>query len=276
MKSEREMEGDILNRTGSVYMNTNKRYNAILIQLLLLSEGLPAVVFGHIRVQTTTEGQDIEVKCQFKKSGHKRLFCKTYCDKNENILVETTGDRGEKDRYSIQYDVQTNIMTVGIKKVQLSDSGQYQCKLERTFWFNSMWSDAEDTFQISVLKVKKPTPRVPPVIQTTTAVRPTQRPGPSPSPDSNSSATTRPEHELQSEAPHRSSQTGSVLYIGVTLAVILMIFSVVLLIFYCKKKENKPTEFAVNRELGEVPEVRSELQSVCLRSIITLVYLVLQ
>ncbi|XP_055020347.1 uncharacterized protein LOC129411973 isoform X3 [Boleophthalmus pectinirostris] len=161
--------------------------------------------------------------------------------KKRNILVETTGRRAEKDRYSLQFDEWTNIMTVGIKKVQLSDSGQYKCKLERT------GPDGHETFQISVLKV-----------------RPTQRPGPSPdpgfdpdpdpSPSLNPNSTIRPEHELQSEAPHRSSQTGSVLYIGVTLAVILMIFSVVLLIFYCKKKENKPTEFAVNRELGEVPE----------------------
>ncbi|XP_055020346.1 uncharacterized protein LOC129411973 isoform X2 [Boleophthalmus pectinirostris] len=169
--------------------------------------------------------------------------------KKRNILVETTGRRAEKDRYSLQFDEWTNIMTVGIKKVQLSDSGQYKCKLERT------GPDGHETFQISVLKV-----------------RPTQRPGPSPdpgfdpdpdpSPSLNPNSTIRPEHELQSEAPHRSSQTGSVLYIGVTLAVILMIFSVVLLIFYCKKKENKPTEFAVNRELGEVPEGDREYEEV--------------
>ncbi|XP_055079332.1 uncharacterized protein LOC117372987 [Periophthalmus magnuspinnatus] len=187
------------------------RYNIIVIHLLLLSEGLPGVVFGDIRAYTITEGQDIELKCQFQLSGSKKLFCKNDCDEKRNILVETKGDRAEKHRYSIQYDKKTNIVTVGIKNVQLSDSGQYQCKMERT-----LLPDGVNIFQIKVNKARSPvkstTPRVPPVIQTTTAVRlthsPGPNPGPSPSPDPDCGTTIRPEHEQQSEVVHGSSQTG--------------------------------------------------------------------
>ncbi|XP_055020378.1 uncharacterized protein LOC129411981 [Boleophthalmus pectinirostris] len=100
--------------------------------------------------------------------------------------------------------------------------------------------------------VKKPPPRVPPVIQTTTAVGPTQRPGPSPdpgfdpdpdpSPSLNPNSAIRPEHELQSEAPHRSSQTGSLLFVALAVAGVLLLVSAALVVFYCKKRVNRPQD----------------------------------
>uniref|UniRef100_A0A3B4B169 Immunoglobulin domain-containing protein n=1 Tax=Periophthalmus magnuspinnatus TaxID=409849 RepID=A0A3B4B169_9GOBI len=186
---------------------------------IVLSEGLPGVVFGDIRAYTITEGQDIELKCQFQLSGSKKLFCKNDCDEKRNILVETKGDRAEKHRYSIQYDKKTNIVTVGIKNVQLSDSGQYQCKMERT-----LLPDGVNIFQI---KVNKGRPLFKYLLhihwfnmiyyilslnKNNAILLPTHspgpNPGPSPSPDPDCGTTIRPEHEQQSEVVHGSSQTG--------------------------------------------------------------------
>ncbi|XP_055079334.1 uncharacterized protein LOC117374166 [Periophthalmus magnuspinnatus] len=233
----------------------------------VLSEGLPGVVFAE--TYTVAEGKHFTGECWFNLAGSKTLFCKNDCNK-KNILVETSGNRAEKNRYSIEYDKKTNIVTVGIKNVQLSDSGQYLCKLER-FLSETWWPiDGTSEFKIEVTKARSPvkstTPRVPPVIQTTTAVRPTHspgpNPGPSPSPDPDCGTTIRPEHEQQSEVVHGSSQTGSLLYIGVSLVVIVLLFSVALLLFYCKKKENQPKECPVNREFGEVPEGDREYEEV--------------
>ncbi|XP_055079333.1 uncharacterized protein LOC117374167 [Periophthalmus magnuspinnatus] len=233
----------------------------------VLSEELPGVVFGDIRV---TEGQDIEVKCQFKLSGSKKLFCKNDCDEERNILVETSGNRAEKHRYSIQYDEETYIVTVGIKNVQLSDSGQYLCKLER-FLSETWWPiDGTSEFKIEVTKARSPvkstTPRVPPVIQTTTAVRPTHspgpNPGPSPSPDPDCGATIRPEHEQQSEVVHGSSQTGilkettmnsfSSLFVALAVGGVLLLVSAPLVVFYCKKRVNRPQEPHVNTGVQQI------------------------
>uniref|UniRef100_A0A3B4B247 Immunoglobulin domain-containing protein n=1 Tax=Periophthalmus magnuspinnatus TaxID=409849 RepID=A0A3B4B247_9GOBI len=117
------------------------------IYLLLL----PGVVFGE--TLTVTEGEDFTVECWFYTSGSKKIFCKNDCDK-QDILVQTAGDRAEEGRYSITYEEETNIMSVRIKKVQMSDSGQYQCKLEK-FLSNIWWvKDVSDEFMIQVTEGK--------------------------------------------------------------------------------------------------------------------------
>ncbi|XP_055020375.1 CMRF35-like molecule 2 isoform X2 [Boleophthalmus pectinirostris] len=153
------------------------RTYTILSLLLLLSEGLPVVVFAENL--TVTVGEDFTEECWFYTPGSKKIFCKNDCNKEEDILVNTTKDRAENGRYSIQYEEETNIMSVRIEKVQMSDSGQYQCKLE-TILSNIWWvKDVSDEFKIQVTEDFSDLY----VINGTTI---------------------RPEHESQSPAPHDS------------------------------------------------------------------------
>ncbi|KAK7884595.1 hypothetical protein WMY93_027718 [Mugilogobius chulae] len=168
---------------------------------MMLSEGLPGVVFG--LTYRVTEGQDISVDCQFKFTGFKINFCKNNCDNKGNILIKTTENKAENSRYKVKFNEDTYKMTVGIKKVKLSDSGQYQCRLERKWW-----SDGTDEFSIQVNKAPLPVKPSASVITLTTAGKSTHGsyPGPSPDPDSGFSTITS-EQKQQSDTAHRFTQT---------------------------------------------------------------------
>ncbi|XP_055020377.1 uncharacterized protein LOC129412410 isoform X3 [Boleophthalmus pectinirostris] len=127
-------------------------------------------------------------------------------------------------------------MSVRIEKVQMSDSGQYQCKLE-TILSNIWWvKDVSDEFKIQVTEDFSDLY----VINGTTI---------------------RPEHESQSPAPHDSPPSADfLLYMGTT--VVLGSLSVALLIFYCKKKLNKDKEVPVNSESAEGLEGGREYEEV--------------
>ncbi|XP_055020376.1 CMRF35-like molecule 2 isoform X3 [Boleophthalmus pectinirostris] len=189
------------------------RTYTILSLLLLLSEGLPVVVFAENL--TVTVGEDFTEECWFYTPGSKKIFCKNDCNKEEDILVNTTKDRAENGRYSIQYEEETNIMSVRIEKVQMSDSGQYQCKLE-TILSNIWWvKDVSDEFKIQVTEDFSDLY----VINGTTI---------------------RPEHESQSPAPHDSPPSGSLLFVALAVAGVLLLVSAALVVFYCKKRVNRP------------------------------------
>uniref|UniRef100_A0A3Q1KHN6 Immunoglobulin V-set domain-containing protein n=1 Tax=Anabas testudineus TaxID=64144 RepID=A0A3Q1KHN6_ANATE len=83
-------------------------------------------------LHTGTEGGNITVVCTFSFSGHRKLFCKEECTTG-NILIETTNNRAQRDRYSIEYKEGSNIMYVSITQLKKSDSGWYTCSLDRTF-----------------------------------------------------------------------------------------------------------------------------------------------
>ena len=74
------------------------------------------------------------------------MFCKGKCEEG-NILVETTGDSAQRGRYSIRYvegSLLSAILYVSITKLTKSDSGWYQCGLERS------GPDSNQDFEITV------------------------------------------------------------------------------------------------------------------------------
>ncbi|XP_024653987.2 uncharacterized protein LOC101468161 isoform X2 [Maylandia zebra] len=80
------------------------------------------------------EGEDVTLECRFLISGSRRLFCKEECEKG-NILINTTADTFQSDRYSIQYfkkKFSYDIMYVSITQLKQSDSGRYKCTLDST------------------------------------------------------------------------------------------------------------------------------------------------
>lgn len=62
-------------------------------------------------------------------------FCKGEC-KQENVLIETTGPRAQRDRYSIRNEGRSPsgqyFVAVRISQLTKSDSGLYTCGLGRT------------------------------------------------------------------------------------------------------------------------------------------------
>ncbi|KAK2898123.1 polymeric immunoglobulin receptor-like isoform X2 [Channa argus] len=83
-------------------------------------------VFAQFALYTGVEGGSVTVKCSFFSSGTRRVFCKEKCE-DGNILVETSGVRGQSGRYSIECNGQDVFVTIA--QLSQSDSGQYRCSL---------------------------------------------------------------------------------------------------------------------------------------------------
>ncbi|XP_022619626.1 polymeric immunoglobulin receptor-like [Seriola dumerili] len=92
---------------------------------LSLQDGSAAPVYSG------TEGGDVTVQCSFSLSRQKKVFCKNQC-KEEDILIETTNNRAQSGRYSMEYkegSLNGGDLFVTITQLTKSDSGRYWCRL---------------------------------------------------------------------------------------------------------------------------------------------------
>ncbi|MEQ2245392.1 hypothetical protein ILYODFUR_027391 [Ilyodon furcidens] len=80
-------------------------------------------------------GSSLTVVCCFGSSGRTKTFCRGGC-REEEVLVQTDGDRAQRGRYSIEYDA-GGVLYVTITQLTQSDSGWYQCKMDVKFWLDS-------------------------------------------------------------------------------------------------------------------------------------------
>lgn len=74
----------------------------------------------------------------------RKIFCKEKCGEKD-ILVETTGDRAQTGRYSIEFREKTKFLYVSITNLTKSDSGRYRCSLDKKFF-----PDSSEEFEIRV------------------------------------------------------------------------------------------------------------------------------
>ncbi|KAF3707085.1 hypothetical protein EXN66_Car000258 [Channa argus] len=116
---------------------------------LSLQDGNTGLTNAQITTRTGTEGGNITVKCSFYFSGSRKLFCKGDCTTG-NILIETTSNRAQSGRYSIEYKEgffpsTPTLMYVSITQLNKSDSGLYRCSLDRR-----LRPDSHDEFKITV------------------------------------------------------------------------------------------------------------------------------
>ncbi|XP_044066035.1 uncharacterized protein LOC122882584 isoform X3 [Siniperca chuatsi] len=121
-------------------------HTLICFFFLTLRDGNTGLINAEIPVHTGTEGGNITVGCSFFLSGSRKIFCKEECE-GKDILVETTGDRAQSGRYSIEYEgaiLSSERMFVSITKLTKSDSGRYRCILDR--WIK----DSSEEFEIRV------------------------------------------------------------------------------------------------------------------------------
>ncbi|KAK7879754.1 hypothetical protein WMY93_030681 [Mugilogobius chulae] len=85
------------------------------------------------KVFEVTEGRNITVACPMYIYGNIKIFCKTDCSEEENILVQTTDFQHHKGRFSITHESMGLLslqMSVIITNLHRSDTGYYQCGLD--------------------------------------------------------------------------------------------------------------------------------------------------
>ncbi|XP_026010338.1 uncharacterized protein LOC113013548 isoform X3 [Astatotilapia calliptera] len=105
-----------------------------LVCFIILTAQQDGLVNAETPRHRKMEGEDVTLECTFLISGSRRLFCKEECEKG-NILINTTADTFQSDRYSIQYfkkNFSYDIMYVSITQLKQSDSGRYKCTLDST------------------------------------------------------------------------------------------------------------------------------------------------
>nr|XP_024653987.1 uncharacterized protein LOC101468161 isoform X2 [Maylandia zebra] len=185
------------------------------------------------------EGEDVTLECRFLISGSRRLFCKEECEKG-NILINTTADTFQSDRYSIQYfkkkKFSYDIMYVSITQLKQSDSGRYKCTLDSTL--------NPDYFEIIVTEaVKTSTPgSTPKAFSSSTFLLST-------STTATTAATTTQSFNFSLESATSTSSSTEILNPSETPA-----GPAALLIFYKKMKAIKPKGPPVETEYANITQ----------------------
>ncbi|CAK6983288.1 Hypothetical predicted protein [Scomber scombrus] len=205
----------------------------------VLQDGNIGLINAQIPIFRATEGQSITVQCDFARTGSKTYFCKDEC---EEKILEMYGVSAQRDRYSMRYKTRRgrSRLDVTITHLTKSDSGRYGCGLDRFLFI-----DPYQQFEIIVTNASTTT--------TTTTTTTTQ---------SFRTTTSSAQTTDQSEQEQTAGGSGVLLYVGLTLVIIMLLFSVALLIF-CKKISSKPKEHPEETEYAnftETSQVHEEIR----------------
>ncbi|XP_026224290.1 uncharacterized protein LOC113167698 [Anabas testudineus] len=151
-------------------------------------------------------GTDLTVAFFFTVPGNTFFFCKEKCE-DKNVLVDTDGNSVTKDRYSIEYrdDAFTEgTVFVSITQLKESDSGRYQCGLDRRFFPDSYYD-----FVVSV----------------------TDAPSPTQSLRISSGSFT----QTTDQQPNKTNSSGVLMFVGLTVIVMVVLSSLAVLIICIKR-----------------------------------------
>ncbi|XP_036959092.1 uncharacterized protein LOC119022395 isoform X5 [Acanthopagrus latus] len=225
----------------------------ICIFILSLQDGNTGLI--NAETITVTEGGNFTHACVFFVSGSRKIFCKEGCEEKD-ILVETTGDRAQRGRYSIEYKqtgVISSVLYVSITNLTKSDSGRYTCRINR-----DLLLDSKEEFEIRVedapiTEPNRPLPPRPPSVPSTSAPTTTQSSNVVPRSSTPSSAST--DTSSQSGERHKTAGPATVvqLCVRLTLFVIFMVSSAAVLIF-CRRRASKAEDPPVEAEYVNVTE----------------------
>lgn len=98
-------------------------------------------------IRTDTEGGEVTLGCSNTVYGTMKFFCKDECKKEEDVLIETDGNRAQSGRYSLEYkEGSTFGLSVTITQVTKSDTGHYRCGYGR-----ALSPDSHSGLQIIVI-----------------------------------------------------------------------------------------------------------------------------
>ncbi|XP_062416632.1 CMRF35-like molecule 8 isoform X2 [Pungitius pungitius] len=192
------------------------------------------LINAEILVHTGEEGGNITVGCFFTFSGKTKFFCKEPCEQGD-ILIKTEEDTAESGRYSIKYkEVGSKVIYVTITKLIKSDAGKYRCGLDRSFLPSS-----SSEIEITVEEVTvQPSPASVPSASTETTTQ---------SVSSSTGSCTPPSAPPEGTKTTQKTQTtkGGLLYVGLSLAVIIVVLLAAALIL-CRKRASKPKDHPVD------------------------------
>ncbi|XP_073325749.1 uncharacterized protein [Pagrus major] len=221
---------------------------------------------------TGKEGGNFTHTCSFSFTvfDNRKIFCKEGCEEKD-ILVETTGDRAQRGRYSIVYEKTgqtSSVLYVSITNLTKSDSGRYTCRVDR-----GLFANKDFKIRVEDASITKPTqtlrPRPPSV--PSTSVRSTSTPTTTQSLNISSGSSTpssaSTDTSNQPGQQQRADGPGVLLYVGLALVTMVIMLSVAVL-FLCRRRASKPkgqpveTEFANMTEANRVyEEIRQDRES---------------
>ncbi|KAK9515214.1 hypothetical protein VZT92_025878 [Zoarces viviparus] len=181
--------------------------------------------------RTGTEGGNITVGCIFNFSGKKKIFCKKPCEERD-ILIETEDVTAQRGRYNITYEEGTfPDIEIRVEEAPIS---------------------SKPNVTLQPLSASVPSAST----QTTTQL--------SSSTGSYTPSSASPEGTQQSQREQTPAAGYTLMYVGLTLAVIIVVLLAAVVIF-CRKRASKPkeppveTEYANDTESNRVyEEVREE------------------
>ncbi|XP_068582616.1 uncharacterized protein [Cebidichthys violaceus] len=208
------------------------------------------LINAEIIVSTGKEGGDITVGCNFIFSGIRKIFCKEPCEE-EDILIETDDVTAKSGRYSIEYKEGTfpqtsTILYVSITNLTKSDAGKYRCGLHRSLTFSPSYQEIE----IRVEEASVPSAST---LTTTQWL--------SSSTGSYTPSSASPEGTQQSQKEQTPAADYTLMYVGLTLVVILVVLLAAVLIF-CRKRANIPKEPPVETEYANDTEANREYEEI--------------
>ncbi|XP_025757216.1 uncharacterized protein LOC102075862 [Oreochromis niloticus] len=248
IKSDSGLYACGLGRYRSSYQFT--QFGIVVAEALLDGNDDPAQL-KHFNKET---GSSLTVGCYFADSGRRKYFCREEC-KRDDILIETQGSRAQRDRYSAEYEEESGtsgILYVTIKQLRESDSGRYRCYVDRSFS-----TDPYREFEITVTAAVLPSAPTPPLTFTGTTEQ-SERTASTVLPSASTPPSTFNGATEQSE---RTASTDVVLFVGLTLAVIIILLSVSVLIF-CKYRSSKPKDHPVGTERDAVTETNTVYENI--------------
>lgn len=75
-----------------------------------------------------SEGEEISFPCATAVQAQRKFLCKNPCEKEGNIFIDTTNDKVQNGRYSIEYTKGSGFeLLATIRHLTKSDTGQYRC-----------------------------------------------------------------------------------------------------------------------------------------------------
>ncbi|XP_026010763.1 uncharacterized protein LOC113013805 isoform X5 [Astatotilapia calliptera] len=227
------------------------RHTLICFFFLSLLDGNNPAQLKHFDKET---GSSLTVGCSFEHSTRRKYFCRGECER-DGILIETRGARAQRDRYSAEYEEESGtsgILYVTIKQLRESDSGRYRCYLDTSFS-----TDPYREFEITVTEAVLPSASTPPSTFTGTTEQ-SERTASTVLPSASAPPSTFTGTTEQSE---RTASTDVVPFVGLTLALIIILLSVSVLIF-CKNRSSKPKDPPVGTEHAAVTETNTVYENI--------------
>ncbi|XP_036959091.1 uncharacterized protein LOC119022395 isoform X4 [Acanthopagrus latus] len=227
----------------------------ICIFILSLQDGNTGLI--NAQTITVTEGGNITHVCSFSFSGSRKIFCKEGCEEKD-ILVETTGDRAQRGRYSIEWKeadhlLAYSVLYVSITNLTKSDSGRYTCRVDRGILSNKEFEiRVEDAL---ITEPNRPLPPRPPSVPSTSAPTTTQSSNVVPRSSTPSSAST----DTSSQSGERTA--GVQLYVCLALLFMVVMLSVAVVIF-CRGRASKPKGKPVETEYADVTEASQAYEEI--------------